>query len=180
MLHSWKALAAASVSLLLAGCASFGPFGTPDFEPTLRRDLPGVEGKLIHQAPAALLHAIDGYGFVDNIAVESPLFAKERFAVGDGLLVLTERKIHFVKWTTEKYRQYWDADYDRILSVEVRSFGAGRRLVMKVRRDAPTDAPLPVSFDITQLGSAFIDVPGTIAACQLIAQRAGKGCTLPQ
>jgi hypothetical protein len=169
-----KALLAVILVVMAAGCASFGPFGTADFEPTLRRDLPAIEGKLMYQSPATLLYGIDGYGFSDNVLVRSPILAQERYVLGEGIVVLTERKIYFVKWFREKYQQHWELDYSKIVSLEIRSFGAGRRLVMKL-----DGAPQVTSLDIAADGGQMIDAQRTVAVCQVIAQRSGKGCKTP-
>jgi len=158
----------------IVGCASLGPLGTADFEPTLRRDVPSIQGKLIYQAPASLLYAMDGYDLSDAARVASPFLAQGRYTVGHGVVVLTEEKLHFVKWSQARYQHEWNLDYQRIRSIEVRSFGKGRRLVMKLDGE-----PEVVSFDITTNSGEIIDKERTVAVCQLIAQRLGTECKLP-
>jgi hypothetical protein len=158
----------------MVGCASFGPLHTADLEPTLRRDVPSIQGELIDQAPASLFYAIDGFSLSDAAKVASPLLAQGRWLEGPGIVVLTEEKLYFVKWLQEKYEHKWDLNYPRIRSIEVRSWGKGRRLVLKLDGE-----PEVVSFEITTASGNMIDKEKTVAVCQLIAQRVGTECTLP-
>ncbi|HZQ73618.1 MAG TPA: hypothetical protein VFB08_11930 [Burkholderiales bacterium] len=159
---------------LLAGCVTFGPYGTADFEPTLRRDAPMVEGKIVHQVPGRLLYGIDGFNFVDNMAVKSPIFHGGRTESGIGLFVLTEDKVHFVVWRDEKYQHGWDLAYKQIQSLEVRALGLGRRLVVKLDAD-----PGVTSFDIMSDDAQWVDAARTASICRLLAERSGKECRLP-
>ena len=163
------------ITMLLAGCASFGPLGTTAFEPTLRRDVPSVEGKLTYQSPASLLYAIDGYEFWGNAAVHWPIFAQDRSIIGEGIVVLSEQKLYFVKWFRERYQLLWTLDYKKITSVEIRSLGLGRRIVITFDEE-----PQVTSLDVATDSGQRIDAERTVAVCQLIAERSGKDCKLPQ
>lgn len=165
--------------LLLAGCASFGPLGTVNFEPKLRQDIPSVEGQLIYQGPAGFLNAVDGYKFSDLGQVRpqyEPLknVTDQLYEVIGGIIVLTDHKVFFVKWRGEKYEHYWDLDYRNITAIEIRSLGLGKRLVIKF-----DEVPYVVSFDVHTDSGQHIDQQRTMTVCQLIAQRSNRYCKLP-
>lgn len=170
-----KAVLTATICLLLTGCASFGPLGTPAFESTLRRDIPNIEGKLTYQSPGSLLYGIDGYDFWDNATVNWPVFAQDRLIIMEGIIVLTEQELYFVKWLRERYRLLWALDYKKITSLEIRSALLGRRIVMKLDGE-----PRVVSLDIATNSGQRVDAEKTVTVCQLIAQRSEKDCKLPQ
>jgi hypothetical protein len=165
--------------LLLTGCASFGPLGTSNFEPKLRQDIPSLEGQIIYQAPASFLNAVDGYKFSD-LGQLRPQYEPLKYGtaqiyqVGEGIIVLTEHKVYFVKWRGEKYENYWELDYKKITTIEIRSLGLGRRLVIEF-----DDVPYVVSFDVATDSGQRIDQQRTITVCQLIAQHSKGDCKLP-
>lgn len=166
--------------LLLAGCASFGPLGTESFEPKLRQDIPSIDWQLIYQSPASFLNAVDGFKFSDLTNVRpqyEPLedATNQTYQVEEGIIVLTEHKVFFVKWRGEKYEKYWDLDYKKITTLKISSLGLRQRLVIKF-----DDVPNVVSFDIATDSGQFIDKQRTITVCQLIARYsniARQGCS---
>lgn len=164
--------------LLVAGCSSFGPLGTPDFEPTLRRDVPSVSGKLLYQAPGSLLYAVDGYDLLDTVLARAPASSlpDSPREYGLGVVVLTDQKLYFVKWSQTKYEQLWDLDYRQIDSLEVRSLGKGRRLVIKFSGQPAKVA----SFDMASDNGQTIDPQRTVVVCKLIAERSSKDCRQSQ
>ena len=170
-----KIVMAVATTGVLSGCVTLGPYGTAQFEPTLRKDAPEIQGPVVYKAPGRLLYGIDGFKLVDNIAVKSPLFHGGRSESGQGILLATESKLHFVVWREEKYLSSdWALDYNTIRSLEVRSLGRGRRLVAMVDGE-----PGVVSFDVYADDLQFIDSERTAALCKLVAARSGKDCKLP-
>jgi hypothetical protein len=172
---NWKVGFPAILSVLLAACASFGPLGTPGFESKLRQDIPSIEGKLKYQSPASLLYGIDGYDFWDNVTVNWPMFAQDRLIIMEGIIVLSEQKLYFVKWLRERYELLWNLDYQKITAVETRSVLLGHRIVIKMDAE-----PRVASFDIATDSGMHVDAEKTVTVCQLIAQHAGRDCKLPR
>ncbi|MGE4489180.1 MAG: hypothetical protein AB7E95_06530 [Kiritimatiellales bacterium] len=163
-----KFISAGFLLISLAGCASFGPIDTAEFEPKIRHDIPAIEGRVLAKAPAVFLPGINGYSIVGNFFEAGP-FAKSK----TGLIVLTEQKLYFAQWNSGNYHHYWDLDYGLITSLEIRSMGRGKRLVLNFSKH-----PNVASFDITSNGT-FIDARKTTTIGQLIASRSGKHCKLP-
>jgi hypothetical protein len=170
-----RAVLTATICILLTGCASFGPLGTPAFEPTLRRDIPNIVGKLTYQSPASLLYGIDGYDLWANATVNWPIFAQGRVIVLEGIVVLSEQKLYFVKWFGERYQLLWKLDYKKITSVEIRSVLLGHRIVIKFDEE-----PYVTSLDIATDSGQRIDAEKTVTVCRLIARGSGRDCKLPQ
>ena len=163
------------LSALLVACASYGPLGTAQFEPTLRRDVPAIEGKILLQSPATLLYGIDGYKFSDLLLAHSN-FPGDKYIEGEGIAVLTEQKLFFVKWSGQKYENKWDLDYRKVQSIEIRKLGLGRSLVVQL-----SGTPAVVSYQIPSDDRPTIERQKTMTViCQLVAQRAGKNCQLPE
>lgn len=162
------------LALLLTGCASNGPLGTAEFEPTLRRDIPDLKGRLVYQAPAVIFYGVDGYAFIDNLIAKGTL-APGRHVNGPGVVVLTDERLHFIRWISGKYEPQWEIDYKAVTSLEVRSFVRGRRMVVKM-----TGEPEVSSFDFTSDNGQLIDRERAAAACLRMAQYAGRKCVLPE
>jgi Bacterial PH domain len=173
-----KILTLLMFTIILTGCASFGPLGTSGFESKILEDIQEMKSPIIYESPASFMHAIDGYNFAGVPLMlqykPSKTGTYQSYVVGEGIIVLTEKKLFFVKWYKEKYQKYWDLDYENITDLEIRSFGLGRRLVLKFNQ-----VPKVASFDIATDGGQRIDKKGAITVCQLIAQRVAKVCKLP-
>lgn len=168
---------ATALSTLIVGCASYGPLGTTNFEPTLRRDVPSVEGRIEFQSPGAILFGVDGYKLSDQLRLRMEMSrAGPRDTYSEnGVIVVAEHKLYFVKWTEKKYEDVWDLDYKKVQSLEVRSFGLGRMIVAKLDGDPPV-----VSYEAASDSGQSVDAQRTITVCQLMARNAGKECKLPQ
>jgi len=171
----FKTCSTAILGAMAVGCASFGPLGTAEFEPTLRKDVPAIEGEILFRSPASLLYGIDGYGMSDQLLVHMKVPPKDKYIEGEGIAVLTAQKLFFVKWSGKKYENRWTLDYRDIESIEMRAFGAGRMLVAKLKGTPPV-----VSYQIASDSGQTIDTQRTITVCQLVAQHAGTKCQLPQ
>jgi hypothetical protein len=161
-------IGAGALLILLTGCASLGPINTAQFEPKIRHDIPTLEGRILEKSPATFLPGISGYNLLDNIFERGPA-AKSK----TGLIVLTEKKVYFARWVGGEYKHHWDLDYRLINSLEVKSMGRGKRLVINFSKH-----PNVASFDISSDGT-FIDAKKTKSIGQLIARQSGKYCKLP-
>lgn len=163
-----KIINAGLLLTLLTGCASFGPINTAEFAPKIRQDIPTIDGKILEKSHATFLPGINGYNLADNFFEAGPLRTGKA-----GAIVVTDQRLYFVEWKSEKYQLLWDLDYRLIKSIEIRSMGRGKRLVVCFNK-----SPEVASFDITSDGT-FIDAKTTTAIGQLIARQSGKTCKLP-
>lgn len=78
--------------LLLQGCKSYGPIGTPDFDPTFSRTLEKNEQLL--------------YSAQTNLVAGTFMEAEEKlYPVKSGMLLLTDKRMMFTFWN-EKQRRY--------------------------------------------------------------------------
>jgi len=167
MMFAKISIAGVLVSFLTA-CVSYGPLNTPEFEVTLRQDVPTIEGILLYRGPAEPFYGVDGYRFI-------------RGWPNWGIIALTDQRFYFVKWIRGKYENEWGLDYKKITSVEVRTFGRSSRLVINYDGE-----PKVTSFHIFSDASpnpglfAFGDTQKTATVCQLIAERSGNECELPK
>jgi hypothetical protein len=159
---------------VLSGCGTIGPIVKPDFEEVVRRDVPGLEGKIVHRAPGVLLYGVDGFNLFSMWAATSPVFAQGRFEAGPGIFAFTEKHLYFAMWQREKYELVWGIEYDKITSIELRSFGLGRRIVLSLNID-----PKVTSLHISDNMSGNVDPKASVETCQVLATLARNTCKLP-
>jgi hypothetical protein len=79
------------VAILLSGCSSYGPIGTPDFDPTYSRTLDKNE-QLLFSSPAEL---------VDGTFMEGEMAAYSSY---EGMLLLTDKRVLFAVWNKKQQR----------------------------------------------------------------------------
>jgi hypothetical protein len=77
--------------LLLSGCSSYGPIGTPDFDPTYSRTLDDDE-QLLFSSPTEL---------VDGTFMEGEMAG---YASYEGVLLLTDKRVLFAEWNKKQQR----------------------------------------------------------------------------
>jgi len=172
-MSSWNRFLILAILALMVGCASFGPIGTSEFEPALRRDIPSVEGSLLYHAPASLLYGVNGYDLMDNVAIRAANTSGRDTISGQGIVIIFDKHLYFVRWIQGKYVADWDTDLKRVISVEFRTLGRGRRVVLQLNLD---ESPVHVSFSASTDNGQFIDQERTEAVCQVIATQSGLEC----
>jgi len=153
----------ATLCVLLAACASFGPLEKGQFEPKLRQDVHVSDNRLIFYSPAVSLPGITGY--------EMPGVFMTNKVKMSGVLILGSENIYFVLWRKEKYEDYWRLSYKDVEKLDLRSLGFGRRIVIQYGNESKI-----VSFEVSDDSGEFIDRERSENVCKLIEQHSGKTC----
>jgi hypothetical protein len=119
--------------LLVAGCATPLKTDTPEFEAQLRTDLALGAQELSFVHTSVLSPGSTGYGLI------SMLDEKMKQADGRGpqagVLVLTDKVLHFAKLDGTHYTDAVKLDYSAIKNVEFKSFGLSRRIIVSWAED---------------------------------------------
>jgi hypothetical protein len=79
------------VAILLSGCSSYGPIGTPDFDPAYSRTLDKNE-QLLFSSPTEL---------VDGTFMEGEMAGYPSY---EGVLLLTDKRVLFAAWNKKQQR----------------------------------------------------------------------------
>ena len=162
-------LALIAIFMMFSGCASYGPVTTPDFAPKVRHDMPEILGEFVYQSPGVLSRGTDGYKYW------SMVYPKAKDAGGHGVILLTDRGMHFLRWAGDKYFQIWEAKYSKIVSVEIRSLGLGRRIVLDI-----DDEEYMTSIDVATDSGQRIDKERTKKVCEIVASYINSDCKYPK
>ena len=95
-------------ALMLAACKSYGPIGTPDFDPTYGRTLEKNE-QLLFSSWAEL---------VDGTFMEGEMAAHPSY---EGVLLLTDKRVLFAVWNDkqQRYRPALWTDYSGIAQLKM-------------------------------------------------------------
>jgi hypothetical protein len=154
---------------LLASCAvAYGPLEQERFEAQMRRDISIPDKQVLFYAAANWYTGADGYRMAT--------IRQTHVGAWRGAIMMGDQSLYFLSWNEKdgKYEEKYRVDYGTIDTVEVRAFGAGRRMVMRTHGATRIE-----SFDIFKDNEAWIDAEKTQRACEVIAGQSHKICQLP-
>ena len=115
------------LSLMLCGCASYGPTEDANYEQLINTALPPDAGAVKMSAPGEWWRDTDGW----KINFNNPYYPTS------GSVVITETALYFLQWykKTSSYKIMLRIKYDEIESLELAKQGFGRRVAIQ-RKDS--------------------------------------------
>ncbi len=158
-----RSLLSLSALLAVSACTYVGPIGEPYGMKQLARAIELQPGESIEQyARVDWVQGADGY---------IGIWIGQGASILSGVLTCTTHRVTFAVWDDDRYMQRLDLPYASLASVEVKSHGLGRRLVIRAKDlNAYT-------FEVQGMGTGFaIDQDATRVMAQCIATRITPSC----
>ena len=119
------------LSLMLSGCASYGPVKGANYEQLIKNVLPPEAGAIKMSGTGTWYRDAGG---VDNSIRKMPMkFAGEPVSQTNGIVAITETALYFLQWYKETgaYKIMLRIRYDEIQSLQHGKLGSGRRIAIQ-------------------------------------------------